>query len=178
MLAVGFVGWGAGRGFLDLIKYSVTAMNAQSDQDLNRAAEYLAKAIITIGLSTLLILLLKKPVTESAIKLKAGGISDLNLIDVGPPPASAKPTITFTSDLDPGNMGITTPYGDITVSTKISAEEMKATLLHEKCILFCRQSSDRSDNLGRTLHGVDTRSSRDQGRRTARTSTAKSSASR
>lgn len=139
MLAIGlgFCGWGIFGGFRDLARFGREAMSARSEQDLDRAADYFAKAVIEIGINALMALLLRKPIRSFR---EMGGPQRLNFRPnlrqiEPPPPPGVKPAVTY-AELADGDYGVTNSYGDITINSKLSPEEQRLTLDHEKVHSF------------------------------------------
>lgn len=134
-IGLGFCGWGIFDGFHDLARFCTSAINARSEQDLDTAAGYFASAVTEIGINALLALLFKKPIRSLS---ELGGLKNIRpgLVRVEPPPPpGVKPTITV-SELGPGMQGVTTTYGDITISRELTTEEQQMTLDHEKVHSF------------------------------------------
>jgi hypothetical protein len=131
LLLVGFVA--IGFSILDvaehLYKFADNAINAKSEQDLDRAAGHLARAVAIAGVTVVTAILLRRS------PAKAKNVTNVknakpSLVKLPPPPTPGKVRIQRVS-LGPGKMGSTSAYGDIKISTNISLEEQRLTLYHE-----------------------------------------------
>ena len=136
LLIVGtaFVGWGFWKGLRDLVDFAVSAVNANSDFDLDKAGKLFAAAVVELGVDTLMALLLKKPLTGAASK--AGRITHMNLRPglrnaIAPPPPGPR-TITTVYNLPSHIGGLTDPYGNIQLNGNWPAVDLEWVLDHEK----------------------------------------------
>ena len=129
---IGFCGWGAVDGCRDLYHFVKTALNAQTEQDLDHAAQYFASAVVKVGVTAIMAFLLKKPLKSFR---DAGGMGrfksrnykpHLLCVDPPPPPGSI-PKIQYKPIAD---MGETDDYGN-TIDSGLSPKDAKITLDHE-----------------------------------------------
>lgn len=117
-------------GLDHLYEFAGRTYKANTEQELDIAAEHLAKAIAILGITAVLAVLFRgRPTTGRGGK-----------INVGPPPPRTpgvryKPTITRTASKAAGE-GATSFWGDITISTLGSANDQKIVLLHERVHQF------------------------------------------
>jgi hypothetical protein len=135
------VGAGLGSAANRLYEGVTTALGAQTDEDLDRAARAFADAVVQAGVSTVLALLLRK----SAVEMQASRGATLKevvrlrskpgLADVGPDAQAGrwwrKPSLTRDPAMTPGE-GSTSAFGDITVSARGTATEQQLALFHEQ----------------------------------------------
>lgn len=136
-IGLGFCGWGIFDGLRDLGRFASSAIHARSEQDLDTAAGYFANAVVEVGVNTIMAILLRKPIGSFR---ELGGVKKLNFrpnllrVEDPLPPPGVKPVVQL-GKLDPGVNGITSWYGDITISRKlrpeVHPEEYKVTLDHE-----------------------------------------------
>ncbi len=117
-------------GLEHIYEFASRTHKASSAQELDAAAEHLAKAIAILGITAVLAVLFRgRPATGSGGKINVGA----------PPPRMPglrfKPTITKTKSKAAGE-GSTSFWGEITVSTRGSAVDQKIVLLHEKVHQF------------------------------------------
>lgn len=123
----------------DLYDAVIAADRAGSAADLDRAAQLFARAVVTAGIATVLALLLRR----SAAKVQAGPIgpgvrsamrSPSGLVRVGPDTQVRsiwrRPTTTLDPAL-PAAEGATTPFGDMTLSTRGSVGDQLLARFHE-----------------------------------------------
>jgi hypothetical protein len=148
-IGLGFCGWGVFDGFRDLTRFVNAAVHAGSQQDLDQAASYFARAVTEIGVNLVMAILLRKPVRSLGAAMKDGGYANLSFRPdysnlnfrpglegvEPPPPPGVKPAVT-TAELEPGVAGVTSSYGDITLDWKLSPEEQRLTLDHERVHAF------------------------------------------
>ena len=136
LLIVGFamLGPGVWTTATELHDFGRTVLSAKSQTDLDGAANHLAKAVITGGITTLMAVLLRGNVrnvrARGGIQAKSGWIQE-----AGPPPPSEgglfrKPVIAKDPTL-PAGAGETTMFGDITLSSKGSPMEQSLARHHE-----------------------------------------------
>ena len=136
VVGVGFVGWGFWDGFKKLVSFAVTATQAQSDGQLNDAALFFRDAVIELGVSTILALIMKRPLAGAISK--PGRITQINLrpglVRVPPPPAGSGITIDYVgpSQLPPGAGASTDVYGNIKVLKNLSYREQMKQVWHEE----------------------------------------------
>jgi hypothetical protein len=124
------IGFSIFSGLDHLYEFASGAYKATSEQDLNVAADHLAKAIAILGITAVLAVLFRgKPATGRGGKVNVGS----------PPPRTPgiryKPTITRSSSVAAGE-GSTSFWGNIIVSTRGSANDRNLVLLHEKVHQF------------------------------------------
>jgi hypothetical protein len=131
LLVVGVVtlGFSVFSGGQALYEFAVTAAGANSRQDLQKAAEYFAKAVTILGISTVQAVLLR----GQAAKVIARGKPQIQpRIAVGDPPVPGNQLrVTRTATLPGGVLGVTDEYGTIEISRGQSLSEQRLTLLHE-----------------------------------------------
>jgi hypothetical protein len=133
VLAVGVVsvGWAVFNGVDDLYEFATGVYRAQTTQDLDRAAEFLAKAVAVLGVQAVLAVLFRG---AKAPRVGKGG-----RFNMGPAPRSGglryRPTITQDPLMAAGE-GVTSYWGDIEVSSLGSATDQALVLLHERVHQF------------------------------------------
>lgn len=122
VLSVGFsIFSGAGQ----LVEFVETALDANTEADLDEAGQHFARALVILGIATIQALLLRGPV-------KAARARYANPARVGPaPPPGTPPTTTSEPTLPNNALGSTDPYGNIKISLQQSVASAKETLLHE-----------------------------------------------
>lgn len=103
--------------------------------DLNRAADYLAKAIDILGVQAVLAVLFRNR-PRADIGQVEGVPRPKATFEVEKPPAPTpgtayKPTVTAAPFI-PGGSGSTSWWGDITISTQSSTADRALVLLHER----------------------------------------------
>lgn len=141
LLLVGafFVGWSITDVARDLLDFALKSVNARSDADIDRAAQSLARAIITGGLTAVMALLLKRSATSvqntrGASVGAAARPRQPGLLSVGTDSQAGKlvrrPTVTGDPTL-PAGEGVTTAFGDVTYSTAGSATAQQLVRVHE-----------------------------------------------
>ena len=140
-IALGGAAWQAAR---ELIAFAVGVDRAKSPSGIDLAAQHLAAAISLIGVQAVLMMLLHtapKPyrsppnVPEKYWK----GRWPLGAPPIGPPGKWAyEPTakIVPSAEMRPNVMGTTSVWGDIRISSALSADDARATLLHEQVHSF------------------------------------------
>ena len=124
------IGFSIFSGLDHLYEFASGTYKATSEQDLNIAADHLAKAVAILGITAVLAVLFRgRPATGRGGKINVGS----------PPPRTPsiryKPTITRTSSLAAGE-GSTSPWGDIIVSARGSAADQRIVFLHERVHQF------------------------------------------
>jgi hypothetical protein len=131
LLAVGFatLGLSVFSGAEELYNFATTAINAQTEADLDRAARHFASAVNILGISVLSAVLLRR----SARTVAGRGRPQVRpMSNVGPPPAPGKrPIITRPSSLPGGALGETDWWGSIAVTRNQTLVEQRLTLYHE-----------------------------------------------
>lgn len=131
LLVVGFfaVGLSVFSGAQELYRFATTAVNAQTDRDLDQAARHFAAAINILGIAVVSAVLLRR----SANSVVARGRPQFRRMpQVGtPPPPGVRPTITRPFRLPSGALGETDAWGNITVARNQTLTEQRLTLYHE-----------------------------------------------
>ncbi len=136
LLGAGFVALGMQvfDGARELLGFVTTAVNAETDEDLNRAALHFAAAVNILGIATVSAVLLRSNVRAVRARASARGGKIVQFHprpDVGPVPApGTRPTITRTLRL-PAGEGFTDQWGNITVSRRGSLADKSIALYHE-----------------------------------------------
>lgn len=127
-VAIGAAAFTAGQ---ELGAFGLKTYRAEVEADLDAAATHLAKAIVLIGIEAVLALLLKK--APKAFRDQHMG--PLGRYAAGPrSPGSRwfyKPGVRWDPNLPPGVLGETTPWGDIKLSTGLSAGDAVKVARHE-----------------------------------------------
>lgn len=127
-VGVAFIGLGVFDGASDLYDFVTIAINAKSDPELTKAAEYFAEAVTVLGVTTITALLMKN---SAKTVISRGKPRFYRMANVGPPPPAATPIITRPKTLASGALGETDYYGYIKVTRGRSIPEQKVTLYHE-----------------------------------------------
>jgi hypothetical protein len=120
------VGVSAFAGLDELYLFARQTYSADGEAAFDQAADHLAKAISILGIQTVLALLLRGRSRGARRTLPSGPKN---------PGMRYEPSITRDPKL-PAGQGMTTFWGDITVSTAGSADEQALVLLHEKVHQF------------------------------------------
>jgi hypothetical protein len=131
LLAVGFatLGLSVFSGAEELYNFATTAINAQTEADLDRAARHFASAVNILGISVLSAVLLRRSARTVAGR---GRPQARPMPDVGAPPVPGKrPIITRPSSLPSGALGETDWWGSIAVTRNQTLVEQRLTLYHE-----------------------------------------------
>jgi hypothetical protein len=140
LLAVGFVTIGIGvfSGAQELYAFATTAIDAKTENDLNRAAKHFAKAVSILGITTIAAILLKTSVKNVSTRMKtnvANGKTRFLIqprINAGPaPPVGVKPTVTTVDSLPNGWRGTTDAWGNIKILRNQTVSRSKETRYHE-----------------------------------------------
>lgn len=134
-----FIGWSITDVVKSLVEFGTTAINARTEDDLDRAGKHFAHAAVTGGLTAIMAILLRR----SAKGLQASRGATIGEVmkpakpglvkvapDTQPGQAIRKPTVTGDPSLPPGR-GSTNAFGDVRFSTQGSAAEQQLTRLHE-----------------------------------------------
>ncbi len=129
VVGVATIGLGVFSGASELYDFATTAINAQTEEDLNRAARHFARAVSILGITTISAILLKR----SAKAVQSRGTPRIGrLPNVGtPPPRGVPPRITRPFRLPSGALGETDAWGNIAVARNQSLTEQRLTLYHE-----------------------------------------------
>jgi hypothetical protein len=126
--AIGAAAFTAGQ---ELGAFGLKTYRAESEPDLDAAANHLAKAIVLIGIEAVLALLLKKAPKAFRDQYR----SPVPRIPSGPrSPGSRwfyKPSIKWDPKLPSHILGETTPWGDIKLNTRLTAAEAVKVARHE-----------------------------------------------
>lgn len=135
LLVVGFVTIGSGvwKGAGELYDFVNTALDAQTEADLGRAAEHFAAAVNTLGVTTVIALLTR----GSARTVIARGRPQLR---PPPRPPLPPPGTPWVQSVHPvrmgGELGTTGAYGHIRIAMRQSAKDTRVTYYHEKVHQF------------------------------------------
>jgi hypothetical protein len=141
LLLVGafFIGWSMEDVLRNLVTFGQTAIGAQTDADLDRAARAFAQAVITAGITAVMALLLRRSAkqlqaTRGATLGEVARPRSPGLANVGqdPQPGTlwSKPKVTGDPTL-PAGEGSTSAFGDVRYSTAGSATEQQLARMHE-----------------------------------------------
>lgn len=125
IVGIAAIGLSIFAGLEHIYEFASRTYKANSEQELDIAAEHLAKAIAILGITAVLAVLFRgRPTTGRGSKINIGA----------PPPRTPgirfKPTVTKNKSMAAGE-GATSFWGEITVSTRGSATDQKIVLLHE-----------------------------------------------
>jgi hypothetical protein len=135
VVGIAAIGFAVFTGLDYLYDFAVGVYRAKTKHDLDKAADDLAKAISILGIQTVLAILFrgaKSPRTGN------GGRVPREILGDAPPRTPGtryKPTVIESSEF-PAGEGVTSFWGNITVSTHSSASERAAVLLHERVHQF------------------------------------------
>jgi hypothetical protein len=136
------IGWSITGVGEELYNFARTAVNANSDQDLTRAAQSLARAVVQAGITTVLALLLRRSVRQiqatrgtsitDAIRPRRPGLANVGT-DPNPQPGRIWRRATTTQDpsMSPGTGRLENWFGDMRISTQGSATEQQLARIHE-----------------------------------------------
>lgn len=128
IVIVGVVALGtvAIEGARELVAFATTAIGADSEADLDKAARHFARAVSVLGVQAVLAILIRKPKVFRHPNVRLGP----------PPPRRGRfiyqPRITRGVNLPPEKAGITTYWGDVLISWRVSGRETRLTELHER----------------------------------------------
>jgi len=132
IVIIGVVALGAVavEGARELVAFAITAIGADSEADLDKAARHFARAVSVLGVQAVLAVLLRKPKV-----LKGPNVR------IGPPPPRRgailyRSTITRGLNLPPNQAGVTSWWGDISISLRAAGREARKTELHERIHSF------------------------------------------
>ena len=134
------VGWSFGHEAEDVYNSVTITLDAQSEDDLERAAQLFGQAVVAAGITTILAILLHRSARELQVS-RGPTVSDVARLRNKPglpkvrtdPQANAawrRPTTT-TDPTMPAGAGKTTPFGDMTISSAGSTTEQQLARLHE-----------------------------------------------
>jgi hypothetical protein len=135
------IGWSITDVAEELYNFVTTAINARSDQDIDRAAKSLARAVVLGGITTIMALLLRRSAHQvqatrgasvgAAIRPREPGLRTVRP-DTNPQPGRLWRRATTTRDPTmPAGTGKTNFYGDSWISTKGTATEQQLVRIHE-----------------------------------------------
>jgi hypothetical protein len=134
ILATGAVaiGFAVFTGLDHLYDFAIGVYRAKTSQDLDIAADNLAKAIAILGIQAVLAVLFRG---ARAPRTGSGGRINLGRPPPRTPGIRYRPTIKHDPALPAGN-GATSFWGDIVISSRGSANDRAVVLLHEKVHQF------------------------------------------
>jgi hypothetical protein len=140
LLVVGVVALGgvALRAAGELYEFGSGAVNAKSEEDLDRAAKHFSEAVALVGIQAVAAILLKK--APKAFRKTYNNAKPYTLRTVPPAPRTPgklfyRPKVTAVAGGRAGE-GLTTAYGDIYYSSRGSAEAQRLARVHEKVHSF------------------------------------------
>jgi hypothetical protein len=131
LLGVGLVtlGFAVFEGAAELYDFTVDALGARSDGDLEKAGRHFARAVTLLGVSTLQAILLRG---QGRAVIGRGRPQIYPRPHVGvPPPAGNQLRVSRPAQIAGGSLGETTAYGVIRVARNQSLSEQQVTLFHE-----------------------------------------------
>jgi hypothetical protein len=130
ILTVGVVSIGLAvfTGLDHLYDFAIGTYQARTEQDLDAAADHLAKAIGILGIQAVLAVLFRSAKMPQTFRGPRTPVSP-------PPPRTPgwryKPTTTI-APLPPKRLGVTTYYGDILLSPNLTSAQRAVVLRHER----------------------------------------------
>jgi len=146
LLGAFLIGWSIADVAQNLVTFGTTAINAQNDADIDRAARAFASAVVTGGITAVMALLLRR----SARQLQATRGASVTQVARPRRPGLAqveadtqagqpwrRPTVTGDATMPPGT-GRTWWFGDVEYSTAGSATEQQLARIHELVHSFLR----------------------------------------
>jgi hypothetical protein len=116
-------------GASELYDFANGAINARTNQDLDRAARSFARAVTILGISVVQAVLLRGQ--GRAVTARGRPQIQLRLKLAAPPPAGNQLSVARPARLPGGNLGETDAYGVIQISRNQSLTEQRLTLFHE-----------------------------------------------
>lgn len=131
LLGIGAValGFAVFEGAAELYDFTVGALGARSDADLEKAGRHFARAVTLLGVSTLQAMLLRG---QGRAVTARGRPQVYPRPRVGlPPPAGNQLRVSRPAQMAGGSLGETTAYGVISVARNQSLSEQRVTLFHE-----------------------------------------------
>jgi len=131
LLGVGVValGFAVFEGAAELYDFTVDALGARPDRDLEKAGQHFARAVTLLGVSTLQAILLRG---QGRAVISRGRPQIYPRPNVGaPPPAGNQLRVLRPPQIAGGSLGETNAYGVIRVARNQSLSEQKITLFHE-----------------------------------------------
>jgi hypothetical protein len=131
LLGIGVValGFAVFEGAAELCDFTVGALSARSDADLEKAGRHFAHAVTLLGVSTLQAILLRG---QGRAVMARGRPQIYPRPHVGlPPPAGNLLRVSRPVQMTGGSLGETTAYGVIRVARNQSLSEQRVTLFHE-----------------------------------------------
>jgi hypothetical protein len=132
------IGWSIDDVMRDLWTFGTTAIRARSDDDLDRAGQAFARAVITAGITAVMAILLRRSAQEISVRggswVDAGRPKNPGLEPVGSDPQAGKlwrtPTVTGDPTI-PVEEGKTSAFGDVRYSTQGTATQQQIARIHE-----------------------------------------------
>jgi hypothetical protein len=130
LLSVGVLtlGLSAFSGARLLLDFGKTAVNAQSDHDLDTAGRLFAQAVTILGISVIQAVLLHG---QARTVIARGQPRIYPRVQVGPPPAAGEVWLSQPATIPGGSLGTTDAYGAIQISRDQPLSEQQITLYHE-----------------------------------------------
>lgn len=131
LLGVGIfsLGFAVFEGADALYKFTIGAMDARNDVDLDRAAKHFARAVTLLGISTIQAILLRG---QGKAIISRGRPQTYPRPNVGEPlPYGNQLRLSRPDSIASGSLGETSAYGVITVARNQTLTEQRITLLHE-----------------------------------------------
>jgi hypothetical protein len=126
VLALGFAVF---EGAAELYDFTVGALSARTDADIEKAGRHFARAVTLLGVSTLQAILLRG---QGRVVIARGRPQIYPRPHVGlPPPTGNQLRMTRPPQIAGGNLGETTAYGVIRIARNQSLSEQRVTLFHE-----------------------------------------------
>jgi hypothetical protein len=140
------IGWSIGDVAKDLYAFADTAVHARSDQDLDRAAQAFARAVVQAGITTVIALLLRRSAKQiqasrgtsvsAAIRPRSPGLPAVEA-DTQAGRLWRRPTTNLDASMAAGT-GETSWLGDMRISTAGTAAEQQLARVHELVHAFLR----------------------------------------
>jgi len=125
-------------GASELYSFTTKAIDAKNENDLEEAGRHFARAVMLLGISTIMAMLMKKPTQDVLVrgmpKVQPRVVNSTGAkVDIGPPPpAGSRPTTTYKKfPANSTTAGYADAYGNIVINTRLPLNEQKITLLHE-----------------------------------------------
>lgn len=131
LLGIGVValGFAVFEGAAELYDFTVGAIGARSDADLEKAGRHFARAVTLLGVSTLQAILLRG---QGRAVMARGRPQIYPRPHVGiVPPAGNQLLVSRPAQMAGDSLGETTAYGVISVARNQSLSEQRVTLFHE-----------------------------------------------
>ncbi len=129
VIGVAVLGFSIFEGASELYGFTVTALDAQSDTDFEKAGKHFARAVTLLGVSTIYAILLRG---QGRVVIRRGRPQIFPRPYVGVPPSPGNQLrLSRPSSIAGGSLGETTAYGVIRVARNQSLSEQRVTLFHE-----------------------------------------------